>query len=250
LLYRFTPRIRPLRCSLFLATAVALLALPASAQVTVTATNGTLFETTGLSLFSTNGAQMDGMLVTANFVGGGSQTLAWADLSASTGGVTGTGWSLANTGTTTFDTGSWILTNTSAPGISSLVLNGAPGNTIFDRTIGGAEGTPGSSGGVDFAVTSGLSSYAINANYTNILRLNANPPVGDLFTRLDITFTSPAGGFTAGSTMRFTADTDNAAAGAVIIEAGGAPEPGSLALLGGLLPLAGFVVFTRRRRVK
>jgi hypothetical protein len=217
----------------------------ASAQVSVIASNGTVFQTTGLSSSSTNGAQMDGMQVTANFVGGGSQTLNWADLSATTGGVTGTGWALSNTGATTYDSGSWLLTNTSAAGISSLVLNGAPGNTIFDRTFGGAEGTPNSAAGLDFAVTSGLGSYAIQAEYTNILRVGSANPVGDLYTTLIIRFNSPTAGFTSGSTMRFSADTDNAAAGAAIVSTA-APEPGTLALLavGGL----GMVGIARRRK--
>lgn len=229
------------------AAIVTLFALPASAQVSVTATNGTTYTTSGLSSATTNGAQMNGMLVTANFVGGTSQTVTWAALTSTTGGVTGTGWYLSNTGSTTYADGGWNLGNTSALGITSLVINGAPGNTIFDRTFGGATGTPGSDIGKDFAVTSGLGSYAIQAEYSNLLRVGTATPVGDLYTTMTIRFTSPAAGFTSGSTLHFSADTDNAAAGASITAV---PEASTFALVGTLISLAGGVAIIRSRRAK
>jgi hypothetical protein len=251
--YRNLSEIRPLR--FLVATGVfavvAASALPASAQVTVIASNGNLFQTSGLSAVATTGSDMDGMLVTANFVNGTSETRAWADISSGVGGVSGTGWLLQASGNT-IGAGAWVLGSTNAIGISSIVLNGAPGRTIFDRTFGNAIGTPGSSNGRDFDVTFGLANFAITAEYTNILRLNQDPPVGDLYTTLRITFTSPAGGFarqspTQGRFLRFTQDTDNAAVGAPINPVPtGAPEPGTLALLA--IGAVGFGGFAMRRK--
>ena len=54
----------------------------------------------GLTGFSTTGAMMAGMSVTAYFEGGFTQTLAWGTTGAASGGVTGTQWSLSQTGDT------------------------------------------------------------------------------------------------------------------------------------------------------
>ena len=80
-----------------------------NAQAVVIATDPSIPDSIpGLTGFQTTGADMDGMSVTASFEGGFSQTLAWAEGSPQSGGVTGTGWSLSLSGDSF--TNAWSLT--------------------------------------------------------------------------------------------------------------------------------------------
>jgi hypothetical protein len=82
--------------SLLLLTSLGLGLIPGVQAVTVNVAYnaGAVNETTALTGFATTGAMMDGMKVSAFFSDGTSELVLWADTGASSGGVTGTGWSL------------------------------------------------------------------------------------------------------------------------------------------------------------
>src|SRR5262245_12850615 len=69
-----------------------------AASITVISDPGTTFTTTGFTGFSTFGDDMVGMLVTAFFSDGSSQTVAWTANGAGAGHAVGTGWSLSESG--------------------------------------------------------------------------------------------------------------------------------------------------------
>ena len=69
---------------------------------TISFSPGTTLNTTGISSFTTSGADMAGMSVTAYFIGGSSETVAWAAGTTPDGAATGTNWSLGFAGATTF----------------------------------------------------------------------------------------------------------------------------------------------------
>jgi len=57
----------------------------------------------GINRFITDGAAMMGMSVTVNFLGGASETVAWAATDPQSGAATGafgTGWSISSSGDT------------------------------------------------------------------------------------------------------------------------------------------------------
>ena len=128
-----------------------------------------------------------------------------------------------------------------------LVFNGAPGDTIFDITFGGAFGTAGSFRGTTFLVTFGLGSLDVVGTYRDEIKLTAAAAaVGDLWRELDINFDAVAGGtggLASGTTLKFVADTDNTELAGDIVAV--IPEPSSIALLitGGL-----FLVGYRQRK--
>src|SRR5436190_9313492 len=162
-----------------------------AAQGTCTNATGFITSATAVSAFSTTGATMAGITVTAQFADGFNQTLTWAATGASSGGVTqATGahqWSLNNAGDT-FTT-DFILTNGagSTSNITNIILSGLGGvnasgqGTIFDRTSvpntsGTAnEQTPGSHSGHDLSITSGtLNTYSVLVTYSNIFAVTSS----------------------------------------------------------------------------
>lgn len=205
---------------------------------TVSFSPGSTLTTTGLSSFTTSGTGMSGMSVTAYFSGGSSETVSWAAGVSPAGAATGTNWSLGFAGATTFSP-FWELLTTGnlAASITRLVIDGRPGDTIFD-TINGTETTPGSANGLPFSDVDGPADLLVSASYTNQVALNGTI-YGDLFTILDIGFAATTGtagdGLRADSRLIFTADTDNTALAGDITTV---PEPTTMALLSlGLLGL-------------
>jgi hypothetical protein len=221
-----------------------LIASPSSAQiVTVTQDLGTTQGTTGIATSVTTGATMGGMQVSAFFTNGSSQTVPWIGGFLGFGSATGTGWMLTESGDT--DTSSWMLTNSTGFGLTRLVIDGGPGKTVFDRTFGGMIGTPGTSTGRDFVVTSGGSGTTILATYHDQVAVIPNPPVGDIFRSLDIAFQN-TGGFASGQTLGFGADTDSTVD--VLTPLAAIPEPSSLLLFSAAtLGLVGYRHYRRKQ---
>jgi hypothetical protein len=188
----------------------------------------------GLTGFATTGSMMDGLLVTACFSGIGCETRAWVDLGPpGAGGVSGTGWELSLTGDS-FG-GDWTFDFTNSPGqLQTLLLDGRNALTVFDRTLGGVDGTPGSALGLDWTSALGANT-TINVTFLDPTSVGGALAVGDLFQQVLVNFgdTGPRVDFT------FDQDTDNDSRFRV-------PEPSTLLLLGlGMLAFAG----VHRRRV-
>lgn len=197
----------------------------ASAVVTVSYNNGTQHNTTALTGFSTFGDMMDGMYVTATFATGGSSTGTWADTVAGAGAASGTGgWSLSESGDT-FG-GIWTLSSPQSP-IIGLEIYAAPGDTVFD-ILGGSSvadyGTAGSALGWEFQLQSISNNAAdVDVTYSDIVALTGDAPVGDLYARLNLTFSIGITG------LQFITDTDSAASAGDVIP-GPIPAPGALLL--------------------
>lgn len=180
------------------------------------------------------------MEVTAYFDDNTSETVVWSILTAPAGAAIGTDWSVGFAGSTTFDPSWQVLNNKSGTLMTRLLIDGRPGSTIFD-TISDPETTPGSARGKAFSAVDGPADLSVSATYRNQVALN-NVVYDDLFTVLDIGFssTTPSNGLSG--RLIFTADTDNTSIRGDINQV---PEPVSLALFG--IGLAG-LGFMRRRR--
>ncbi len=217
---------------------VAASALPAQ---TVVSDPGTTYEISDLTGFTTGGAGMNGMSVSAFFTDGSSSGGAWSDLGGGNSGFSSALFTLsfASGGDTFSD--SWSLVNLYGSGLSRLILDGVPGGTVFDRDVG--FGTTGSFSGRDFIIGGGDLNRTI-ATYRNQVRIMGEAIAGDLFTMLDVEF-----GIALASDLTFQADTDNIPAGGFIRpDPTVVPEPATMVLFASGLVALGGARFARRRR--
>jgi hypothetical protein len=226
------------------AALIAWMASPSQAVVTINFNPGTTQVTTGLTGFVTFGDNMDGMAVTAFFVGGGSQTASWADTGSGAGAATGTGWSLGEVGDTFDGTGLWTLTNVSASGIDRVFIDAGLGDAVFD-SITDPSLTAGSARGWPFELDSFTGSGDIDVTYKDQVALTGDAPLGDLWRLMTIDFLDAAG-LAPGQALGYHQDTDSfeiqGDIGPVVL----VPEPATIAL--SVLGLIGWGVSALRRR--
>jgi hypothetical protein len=216
--------------------AVLAAAAPRAQAATIAFDNSNPVSIPGLTGFQTFGSMMDGMTVTATFSDGLVESRSWADTGATSGGVSGTGWTLGVTGDT-FNLNFWTFTDsdTSARSLVSLELDGSTGLTVFDTTFNNNLGTDGSSLGLTFFTGLAVDG-SVSAIYSRPVAIGANAPVLDLYQLLTIDFTGvPGGGINTSFT--FTQDTDNDSRFADV------PEPATL-----LLVFGGVAAAAARRR--
>lgn len=221
-----------------LAAVFATFASTSSAAVIVATDTSVVDSIPGLTGFNTSGAQMDGLKVTANFSGGLSQTLSWADTGATSGGVTGSGWSLSLGGDTF--TAPWQFAIDASLGqLLSFQLDGSGPNqfTVFDIFFGGNDGTVNSVDGKDFSLI-GCTGCDGVALYSNAVAVTPGAFVGDTFHTLSVNFTQGTGPRT---NFSFIQDTDNDSR----LVTGFVPEPGTIPMI--LLALGAMGAALRRR---
>jgi hypothetical protein len=213
----------------------ALAASAATLPAQIIATDaGVPFVAAAVTASDVTGSDMGGLLVTAFFTDGSSAAGAWGDLGAGLWGVTLPSFSLRLPGpANTFGT-PWIFLNTSGAGLTRLVLNGAPGGTVFD-ILAPNPITPGSAEGRAMELIGG-DPFVTTATYRNLVGIGAALPLGDLYETLDITFQAPVS-LTA---IEFITDTD------LVGRVTQAPEPATYGMLA--FGLAAMAAAVRRRR--
>jgi hypothetical protein len=246
-----------MRRTIQILAAAAALSLSAGAHagtVSIVKSDGIVAAIPGFSSFVANGASMAGMTVSATFWNASTQSFAtesgiWAASGATSGGVTGTNWSLSVGGDTFNSAWSFGLEGSGSLTLTRLVLDGSPGLTVFD-TASPTPGTEGSENGSDFAFDNGTcASCTATVTYTNAVKLGSSDPLGDVFHKMTIQFASDPGApadtisyLGPRSNWSFKQDTDS---DSTYTPPPAVPEPASLALVG--LALAGLGLSRRRR---
>lgn len=191
--------------------------------ITTVGTGGSPVNVLSVDDFAIFGDMMGGMTVDVTYVGGGSDACVWAATGAGAGGCDGAGFRITQSGDTY--SGLWRLFRTGSVNIAMISLNGLAGGVVFDRTFGGAIGTPDSAKGYD--ATGGTTGDNGEAFYLNPVAVKPAAPVGDLYGRLVINFNFGRGV----SAAYWRADTDTATPDTV-------PEPSAwMMIVGGLTAL-------------
>jgi hypothetical protein len=189
---------------------------------------GTQYTISELTGYQTHEYDMVGVTVVAYFNNGTKESQLWRDYdgTGSSYGAFGSGWSLTEIGDT-FG-GTWTIKNNNNWGLTRFVIIGSTDLTLFD-VIGTDYLTNGSFYGKAFTTSSTLN---IAATYRNLIALQGDKPLGDLYERLDVTIDGGLYG-----SFDFIADTDNAVLGSPYEPS--VPGPAALLPFGiGLLTLA------------
>lgn len=242
-----------------LLTSACLLSVAASAgaSVIVNTSPGTLYFTDEISTELATGYNMDGVSVKVFFSDREMITEAtWVpvDSAAQSGGAffhiddneTPIMWSLAQSGDTFKNSWTFTYNNGEFPDISKIIIDGRPGDTIFDTTFNTSYdsyqiwGTDYSYRGLNFTVPNPPGTpFNITATYMDEVAITGREDAhGDLYRILTIDFTD--NNFSPGSTLTFKADTDLAPGGVNPV-----PLPSALVLFG--TGIAGLIGLRRKQ---
>ncbi len=174
---------------------------------------GEIYNIEQLSAYTTGGDDMNGVLVTVNYLDGTSDTAEFdaGSIGDNYGAASGNGWSLSFNGGSTFSS-NWLFDFASgASAVTSLIIDGIAGGVLFDylysfdvSTPDSARGGPGSNNGPS-NVSSSQNLNSMSFEYSDQVALN-DVIYGDLFATLRINFDSA---LTAGNDVQFRTDTDN-----------------------------------------
>ncbi|WP_375230324.1 VPLPA-CTERM sorting domain-containing protein [Roseobacter sp. S98] len=221
--------------------AATLSTMAAAATVDIIRTDGRTQTTEGLTGYTTSGADMDGMVVTAGFVQGGKRSAVFGATGNRAGAAQGDGFALSFSGFSTFS--SPFELSVSQGVLSWLQIDALPGDTVFD-TVRSVTGTPGSVYGTVFSPRTTLDG-TVSVLFTNALALAGETPAGDLYGTMRIGFDQlTGGGLQSGSSFSFVQDTDNLTTPAE-------PVISSVPLPAGLpMVLSGLVAFGFMKRLR
>ncbi|WP_299866936.1 hypothetical protein [uncultured Roseobacter sp.] len=162
--------------------------------------------TSGISGYTTSGADMDGMQITGTFEKGATRKATFLANSAKSGVADGGWFSLSLDGTSSFS--SPFVVAVTQGRLQSLQIDGVPGDTIFD-IISASVGTSGSAYGRGFT-TYDKTPGEVSVLFSRPISLTDMAHAGDLYGAMTVDFTG-LGGLAAGRSFSFIQDTDNTA---------------------------------------